>query len=105
VPAVDVQAAERFVAGAPPVSAAPSATPAPPAAPAPKAKARASSTPLARQRRSTIVRADGRELRRTTVYLTPELRKRLAVYAAEQDTDISSAIVEICTVFLDKNGH
>jgi hypothetical protein len=51
-------------------------------------------------RRSFITRSDGRELRRMTVYLPPELARRLAVYAAKTDSDISAAIASICDDFL-----
>jgi hypothetical protein len=103
-PAVDPAVEERFVAGTPAPALAPASTP--PLKKAPKAstktpKARVASA-LTPRRRSLIIRADGRELRRTTVYLTPELRRKLAVYAAEQDTDLSAAIVAICDDFFGR---
>lgn len=43
-------------------------------------------------KRSTVKRADGRELRRMTIYLTPELAKRLAVHCAETGEDMSAFV-------------
>jgi hypothetical protein len=36
-----------------------------------------------------------------TVYLPPDLARRLAVHAAETDCDISAAIATICDEFLE----
>ena len=77
-PPVDPTLAERFVA---------EGTSAPPAAP--------------RSSGSLTDRRDGRTLRRTTVYLPPELIPRLRIYAAHQEQDVSVAIASICAEFLD----
>lgn len=91
-PAVDPKTAEDFVrAGA--AQAAPSGV-----APEKKVHGRG-------PRRSIITRVDGRELRRMTVYLPPDLARRLAVYAAKTDCDISAAIATICDDFLDKQAE
>jgi len=96
-PAVDPAAAEHFVnTGA---AAAPSKAPAP-ASKASAGKVLASTVRGSGRRRSVITRADGRELRRMTVYLSPDLARRLAVYAAKSDTDVSAAIADICEDFL-----
>ena len=44
--------------------------------------------------RGVVARADGRELRRMTVYLPVDLAKRLAVYCAAEDRDLSEVIAE-----------
>lgn len=43
-------------------------------------------------KRSIIARADGRTLRRMTVYLPTDLAKQLAVHCAEHDRDMSEVI-------------
>jgi len=43
-------------------------------------------------RRKTVARADGRVLRKQTVYLEAELARRLAVYCAANGMDISEAV-------------
>jgi len=86
-PAVDPKIAEQFVRGV--------------VAPTQAPGAKAPGKPHGRgPRRSFITRADGRELRRMTVYLPPDLARRLAVYAAKTDSDISAAIATICDDFL-----
>jgi hypothetical protein len=44
--------------------------------------------------RGVLPRADGREVKRMTIYMPPELAKRLAVYSAESDRDISDVVSE-----------
>jgi hypothetical protein len=44
--------------------------------------------------RGVLPRADGREVKRMTVYMPPDLAKRLAVYCAESDRDISDVVSE-----------
>lgn len=44
--------------------------------------------------KSVIARADGRELRRLTVYLPVDLARRLALACAESETAQSDAIAE-----------
>ena len=76
---VDPAVADRFVHGA---------SPSPPLAPA------------VRRTRAVIRRKDGRELRRLTIYLPPDLARRLGVYAASTDTDVSDAVAAITGAFL-----
>jgi hypothetical protein len=45
--------------------------------------------------RAVITRADGRELRRMTVYLPVELAKRLRLHCAGADTDVSGFLGEL----------
>lgn len=82
------EAAERFVSGT-----------------ATAVAARPQPSPTGRRRaKSIVVRTDGRELARKTVYLPPELARRLAIYAAETETDVSGVIAEICGQFLDSRS-
>lgn len=43
-------------------------------------------------RRGIVARADGRELKRMTVYLPADLAKRLAIHCADIDSDVSRVI-------------
>ncbi len=117
--AVDISLAERFVRGenppdapgvVPPATLAPAPQSAPPAvpdrAPAPAevaAPPRAPSPPrpappalVVRPAtpRAVLARKDGRELRRMTIYLPTGLARRLAVYCAERDVDMSDVVAE-----------
>jgi hypothetical protein len=42
--------------------------------------------------RAVIVRADGRQRRRMTVYLPPALAKKLAVHCSERDQEMSNVV-------------
>jgi hypothetical protein len=44
--------------------------------------------------RAVLERADGRTLRRMTVYLPADLAKRLAMHCVERDQDMSAVIAE-----------
>jgi hypothetical protein len=44
--------------------------------------------------RAVLERADGRTLRRMTVYLPTDLAKRLALHCVERDQDMSAVIAE-----------
>lgn len=57
--------------------------------------------PAPRRTKAILARKDGRQLRRMTVYLPPELARRLAIYAAGADIDVSGALAEIVANFLD----
>lgn len=62
----------------------------------------APATPQApRRTKAILARKDGRQLRRMTIYLPPELARRLAIYAAGADMDVSGALAEIVAAFLD----
>jgi hypothetical protein len=41
-----------------------------------------------------LTRSDGREVRRLTLYLPADLAKRLAVFCAEHDADMSDVVSE-----------
>ena len=45
-------------------------------------------------KRRTLERADGRQVRRLTVYLPAELASRLAVHCAKADRDLSDVVAE-----------
>lgn len=54
-----------------------------------------------RRGKTTVqVRADGRELRRVTVYLPPEVHTRLRVRCAEEDRDLSDAVTAAVAAYL-----
>lgn len=66
----------------------------PPAAPLQRPK-RLTGGPRVTPRSPSIVeRKDGRHLRRMTVYLPPDMHKRLALFCVEQDRDMSDVIRE-----------
>lgn len=46
------------------------------------------------QSKAVVERADGRTLRRMTVYLPTDLAKRLALYCTEHELDMSAVIAE-----------
>ena len=54
-----------------------------------------------RRTKAILARKDGRQLRRMTIYLPPELARRLAIYAAGADMDVSGALAEIVAAFLE----
>jgi hypothetical protein len=78
-PPVPADAAERFVRGE-----------------------EAASLPAARRSRAVVRRKGGREVRRATVYLPPDLHRRLAVHAANSDSDVSSVIAELLEAHLPR---
>jgi len=55
-------------------------------------------------RRKTLVRTDGRELRKQTIYLDAELSHRLTIACAENQYDLSEAIEEAVNFWLKKRG-
>jgi hypothetical protein len=57
-------------------------------------------SPALRRSKAVVERSDGRQLRRTTVYLPPELHRRVAVHAASFDIDVSGVVVEALEQFL-----
>jgi len=57
--------------------------------------------PVPRRTKAILARKDGRQLRRMTIYLPPELARRLAIHAAGADMDVSGALAEIVAAFLD----
>jgi hypothetical protein len=60
----------------------------------PKIEPEVSSEPLVPSTRGVLARADGREVRRLTLYLPVELAKRLAIHCAEHDRDLSDVVSE-----------
>ena len=54
-----------------------------------------------RRTKAILARKDGRQLRRMTIYMPPELARRLAIHAAGADMDVSGALAEIVAGFLD----
>jgi hypothetical protein len=57
---------------------------------------------LARHQTEAVVTSpSGRELRELTVYLPPELARKLALYCHEQDRDTSKVLAEILDGHLD----
>lgn len=85
--AVDPAAAAGFVAGHAPSEHSDAQTSGNP----PRASSKAS---------SIITRQDGRELKRTTVYLPPATAKRLAVRCAELEMELSTAMTEAIEAWL-----
>jgi hypothetical protein len=55
------------------------------------------------QKRKTVRRADGRELRKQTIYFETALAKRLAVHCAETGEDMSMVVAAAVTHWLDQN--
>lgn len=50
---------------------------------------------------TTVKRADGRTLRRTTFYVDEKLHKRLRLYCAEHNFDMSSVVADALNIHLD----
>lgn len=50
--------------------------------------------------RGVLARKDGRELRRMTLYLPSDLARRLAVYCAEHDIEMSEVVTAAVRVHL-----
>jgi len=53
--------------------------------------------------RNVITRQDGRQLKRTTVYLPPATAKKLAVKCAELDMELSTAMTQAIDAWLKTN--
>jgi hypothetical protein len=64
----------------------------------------AKARPGPRWRRKTMLRADGRELRKQTFYLDAELSHRLMVTCASIEYDLSEAIEEGVNLWLKAKG-
>ncbi len=60
--------------------------------------------PLAKTPRAVLARKDGRELRRMTLYLPSELARRLAVYCAEHDLEMSDVVTAAVQVHFGAKG-
>jgi hypothetical protein len=54
--------------------------------------------------RALVVRRGGTERRRTTVYFDPALAKRLNVYCAQHDLEMSQVVGEAVEALLGKRG-
>ncbi|HEU4537894.1 MAG TPA: ribbon-helix-helix protein, CopG family [Polyangiaceae bacterium] len=65
-----------------------------PSAPLQRPKRLTGGPRLAPRSPSIVERKDGRHLRRMTVYLPPDMHKRLALYCVEQERDMSDVIRE-----------
>jgi hypothetical protein len=50
--------------------------------------------------RKSIIRADGRELRKLHIYLAAKTAKRLAVFCAEVERDMSAVVEEAVSRYL-----
>lgn len=104
--AVDLTQAEAFVQQSERPSVRPSETPkvlpsepsdvSTSAAPAPVKAARKprAAKPRKPVSKSVVARVDGRTLRRMTVYLPDDLARKLAVYSAREDREISAVVTE-----------
>jgi len=55
-----------------------------------------------RPKRNVVKRADGRELRRMTVYLPPDVAHRLAVRCAELEVDVSAGLAVAAEAWLKR---
>lgn len=53
--------------------------------------------------KAVVKRADGKKLRRMTVYMPPELAKRLQIAAVTHERDMSDIITEAVGSWLDSN--
>jgi hypothetical protein len=62
---------------------------------APKRSGPRSRTPVGVERRKTILRGDGRELRRISIYFPVDVAKRLAAHCAVEDVEISAYVAEL----------
>lgn len=70
-------------------------------------EASASSAPASEggpRSRSLVARKDGSERRRTTVYFAPELARRLNVYCATHDLEMSLVVGDAVEALLAKKG-
>ncbi len=76
------------------VSATRKAHDAPTATPLQRPKRLTGGPRLAARSPSIVERKDGRHLRRMTVYLPPDMHKRLALYCVENERDMSDVIRE-----------
>jgi hypothetical protein len=63
----------------------------PPAKAARKPRAAKPRKPVSK---SVVARVDGRTLRRMTVYLPDDLARKLAIYSAREDREISAVVTE-----------
>ncbi len=55
-------------------------------------------------RRSIVTRKSGKQLRRLTLYLPPELARKLFIHSAARDVDFSTFVAEGMTQYLAKVG-
>ncbi len=56
------------------------------------------------RRRALVLRQNGTERRRTTVYFEPDLARRLNVYCATHDLEMSQVVGEAVAALLVKKG-
>jgi hypothetical protein len=115
-PAPDPAAIEAFISGkAVQPAAAPAPRPEPVLAPEPprpppiayapqSPPVRAYPVPAAAPKRTVIRRKDGRELYRTTIYLTPELAQRMGIFAVKQGVDQTEIIKAALGEYLARHG-
>lgn len=64
---------------------------------------RRSSVKTSGRSKSVQLRADGREVRRHTIYLSVPLAKALAHYCVEHDTEMSAVVAEAVSRLIEKN--
>jgi hypothetical protein len=103
----DVQVPRTPIPAAPALPTPPAASPATdvqtsrrPAAQAPSP----SNVPAAARSKAIVTRTSGVERRRLTVYLPPALAKRLAVYAAGAEVEMSEVAAEAIEAWLQARG-
>lgn len=58
--------------------------------------------PSRREGRAVLVRKDGRQVRRTTIYMEVELAKRVGIHAVERGIDQTQIIQEALEEYLSK---
>ena len=74
-----------------------------PPAPLQRPKRLTSGPRLAPRSPSIVERKDGRHLRRMTVYLPPDMHKRLALFCVENERDMSDVIREALSQHLPRS--
>jgi hypothetical protein len=65
---------------------------------------RARATKVEGEGRLVFVRADGREIKKVSIYFARDIAKRLAVYCAQVDRDMSDVVNELVAMHLPKEG-
>lgn len=68
--------------------------------PAAQPARRSAGQPASGPGRRTITRADGRELRKQTVYLPADLARRLAIHAAAEGLELSAIVADALERYL-----
>jgi hypothetical protein len=58
-----------------------------------------------RDRAKTMRRADGREVRKHTIYLVPDLSARITAFCAKTGKNLSAVFAEALIEYLDRNAE